>query len=124
MISRPQMRPGTTYRERQNLATTYPSARAYDRLPNNLPTQLARARCSSRTAFFGHRRLGRRRLAGRSRELRPDAPERSDARWQRIAIVFDDVVQFPKERRRLLVGEIQFHGLQAIERNSSAPTHP
>jgi len=48
-------------------------------------------------------------------------PQRSDAKRQRVAIVFDGAVEEPAERRRFLVGKIQGH---VIDRSFSLPSIP
>jgi hypothetical protein len=36
-------------------------------------------------------------------------PQRSYARRQRVAIIFDSAVEEPEERRRFLVGQVELH---------------
>jgi len=67
----------------------------------------------------GARRSRWRRFGRGTGELGADVPQRSYARRQRIAIVFDSTVEEPEERRRFLVGQIQGH---VIDGMSDAPT--
>jgi len=87
-----------------------------------LPARPAGARRSARVSFLGSWWSRRRRLGWRSRKLRPNAAQRPDTRRQRVAIVFDDVVEFPKERRCFLIRQIYRHG--ATGRRCCVPIYP
>jgi hypothetical protein len=70
-------------------------------------------RAASGVAFLRHGFLWR-RLRRHRRKFCPNGAQQPDPRRQRIAIVLDCSVQQREERSRLLIGQVELHGLQQI----------